>query len=56
MADLRNVYSRRDVLKAGFERYAPVGMGYEKADTNPPLSSKKGRAANSTKDLVSSEF
>jgi UDPglucose 6-dehydrogenase len=35
MADLRNVYSRRDVLKAGFERYAPVGIARDKSGVAP---------------------
>ena len=27
MADLRNVYSRDEVIDAGFEAYVPVGIG-----------------------------
>jgi UDPglucose 6-dehydrogenase len=27
MADLRNVYKKRDALRAGFEKYLPVGIG-----------------------------
>ncbi|MDF1726104.1 MAG: UDP-glucose/GDP-mannose dehydrogenase family protein [Sulfitobacter sp.] len=35
MADLRNVYNRKDVMKAGFERYVPVGISESKAEVLP---------------------